>query len=435
MKNKNLKLKLLAASIGVLFAGTVSAQAVIDNGGAPADPVLNGQTVNLTGNLDLGDGNTVTITDGGTYEVRMTPAGFDVADTTGYSELGAGYFGVYDDASANTFSISGGNVDVDGDINVDGSSTLNGIDNNSAGITEAGAISGVTDLSMSGEISGVTDITASGTVTGGTVTGTTLTDGTASLSGGDLSGVGSISSTTITNSGNLTSHGINSTNGITNVGGLNSAGEAYINANSGEGDTAIGNSANTLTMNGSTVDVTAAGAATISGASSTLTLNGTDATLVNSTGHGVYVDATSTRITGGTTSTTLTLNDTGATFATDGGNTVVTGVADGSSQYDAVNYGQLMEVADQIVNLDQRFEEVEELASRGIASTAAMANIPQVEKDKTFSLGAGVGSYNGYGALAIGGSYRMAPNAVLKGSVARGGHGRTTYGIGAAVSW
>ncbi len=426
MKNKNLKLKLLAASIGVLFAGTVSAQAVIDNGGAPADPVLNGQTVNLTGNLDLGDGGSVLISDGyTTYATSMSPGTFETVDlVTGAGvSITPGTIGIVDDSGNNT-QLTGGNILTDGSITAAGTLDVNGIENNSAGITNTGEITGVTNITATGDIS-----------TTGTVTGATLTDGTASLSGGDLSGVGSISSTTITNSGNLTSHGINSTNGITNVGGLNSAGEAYINANSGEGDTAIGNSANTLTMNGSTVDVTAAGAATISGASSTLTLNGTDATLVNSTGHGVYVDATSTRITGGTTSTTLTLNDTGATFATDGGNTVVTGVADGSSQYDAVNYGQLMEVADQIVNLDQRFEEVEELASRGIASTAAMANIPQVEKDKTFSLGAGVGSYNGYGALAIGGSYRMAPNAVLKGSVARGGHGRTTYGVGAAVSW
>lgn len=69
----------------------------------------------------------------------------------------------------------------------------------------------------------------------------------------------------------------------------------------------------------------------------------TDASLVNSTGHGVVVSDTATVISGGTTSTTLTLDDTGATFAdtVTGGPALVHGVADGVVATDAVNKGQL----------------------------------------------------------------------------------------------
>ena len=426
MKNKNLKLKLLAASIGALFAGTVSAQAVVTTllPGVGA-PITDGSIVGLTGSLDLGDGGTVVISDYTTYLTSMEPGTFTAADlTTGAGTIiTPGAIGIVD-AGGGTTSISDGNISAAGSItaattlNVGGASSLNGIDNNSGGITEAGAISGATDITASGAI-----------------TGTTITDGTASLNGGTLTGVTSIEAGSIETTGNITAVGINSTGGITNSGGLSSAGDAYINSNSGDGDTVIGNSMNTLNMSGSTVDVTSAGAATISGASAALTLNGTTASMVNSTGHGISVDATSTSVSGGTTSTTLTLDDSGATFDTDGGDTVVSGVADGVADNDAVNVSQLNEVADMFTSQDARIDEVEELASRGIAATAAMANIPQVEKNKTYSLGVGAGSYNGYGAVAVGGSVRMAPNAILKGSVAKGGSGKTTYGVGAAFSW
>ncbi|MCM8829821.1 MAG: YadA-like family protein, partial [Candidatus Omnitrophica bacterium] len=104
-------------------------------------------------------------------------------------------------------------------------------------------------------------------------------------------------------------------------------------------------------------------------------------------GHGLIVDQSTgtTTLSGGTTSTTLTLNDSGARFSNSSGGPVrVTGVADGTSDYDAVNYRQLKK------------------AYRGIASVAAMAAIPAPAPGKTFSLGLGYGYFEDKHAIAVG---------------------------------
>ena len=116
------------------------------------------------------------------------------------------------------------------------------------------------------------------------------------------------------------------------------------------------------------------------------------------------------------------MNSGGAHFSNGSGGPVkVTGVADGTSRYDAVNYGQL--------------QDVEKLASRGIAAVTAMANIPQVDHGKTFSVGAGVGSYNGYQALAIGASGRVMDDWILKASVGSSENGHVAFGGGVSYSW
>lgn len=120
-------------------------------------------------------------------------------------------------------------------------------------------------------------------------------------------------------------------------------------------------------------------------------------TLTNGMGntHGMVITERKTVISGGTQSTSLTLDDRGATFgkSSNGDPVRVTGVADGKSRWDAVNYGQL---------------------NRGVAIAASMATIPQVEPNKTFSLGAGTGYYGDETGIAIGGSVRLSPNTVMK---------------------
>jgi autotransporter adhesin len=116
------------------------------------------------------------------------------------------------------------------------------------------------------------------------------------------------------------------------------------------------------------------------------------------------------------------LNDGGATFAGPAAAPIrVTGIADGTTEFDAVNYRQL--------------RALEKLMSQGIASTAAMANVPQVDQDKTFSVGIGVGGFNSQSAFAVGASYRFLPNAVLKGSLGTSNSGKTAIGVGASMSW
>jgi hypothetical protein len=112
--------------------------------------------------------------------------------------------------------------------------------------------------------------------------------------------------------------------------------------------------------------------------------------------------------------------------ATVGGNLDMTNgqirnLANGTAPGDAVNLGQL--------------ESTRKSLSHGIASTAAMANIPLVDPGKTFALGVGVGSHGGQGAFAVGGSYRFNATTVIRGSVAGGGTGKTSAGVGVGFSW
>ena len=151
-------------------------------------------------------------------------------------------------------------------------------------------------------------------------------------------------------------------------------------------------------------------------------------TLTNGLGntHGFIVNETQATMSGGINSTSLTLNDNGATFSNSasGQPVQVHGVADGTADYDAVNVRQL--------------EKVNRQLSAGVAGAVAAVNIPQVEPGKTFALGAGVGTFQGASALAIGSSLRLNPNTVVKATVSgvdSGSSRTTTLGMGIGVSW
>jgi autotransporter adhesin len=141
-------------------------------------------------------------------------------------------------------------------------------------------------------------------------------------------------------------------------------------------------------------------------------------TLTNDLGntHGIVVTTDQTTISGGTTSSSLTLNDNGATFsdASTGKPVQVHGVADGTSDFDAVNLRQL---------------------GGAIASVTAIANIPQIEPNKKFSLGLGFGNYDGYNGFALGAKYRINDNLILQTSAAKSGSQRHTIGAGLSYSW
>ena len=212
------------------------------------------------------------------------------------------------------------------------------------------------------------------------------------------------------------------------TGTFTAAGGAFVTAATGTNLTSGANSiivdgTGARMMNGANrVLVNAAGVA-VAGNNARVTLNGATASMLNDTNHGVIVSATQTLISGGTATTNLLLNDGGATFSNNqtGGPARVTGIADGSLPFDAVNYRQLQ-------GLDKRM-------SSGIASTVAMANIPPLEPNKTFAVGVGMGHFNGNTALSIGGNYRMSPNAVFRASAGFGGERRGTFGAGASLSW
>ena len=175
-----------------------------------------------------------------------------------------------------------------------------------------------------------------------------------------------------------------------------------------------------LDINGATAGTTTLSGGTSTDTASTVTLADNRASVMTSGGNGMWADASSANLTGG--GNTLSMSSSGARFSNaSGGPVKVTGVANGTSKYDAVNYGQL--------------QDVERLASRGIASVTAMANIPQVEPGKTFAVGAGIGSYNGYQALAIGASGRIMDDLVFKASIGSSENGHAAFGGGVSYSW
>jgi hypothetical protein len=229
--------------------------------------------------------------------------------------------------------------------------------------------------------------------------------------------------------------GTTTTNGITNTGNI-STGSFAATGDATVGGTLSVTGTTTLTgalaANGgvSTSTLATTGAATVGG---TLAVTGTTTLSGAATVGGTLAVTGSTTLTGALTAnggistsnlTTSTLTTTGD--ATVGGNLDMTNgqirnLANGTAPGDAVNMGQL--------------ESTRKSLSHGIASTAAMANIPQVDTSKTFAMGVGVGSHGGQGAFAVGGSYRFNPTTVIRGSIAGGGTGKTSAGVGVGFSW
>ena len=64
-----------------------------------------------------------------------------------------------------------------------------------------------------------------------------------------------------------------------------------------------------------------------------------------------------------------------------------------------------------------------------------ITNLSQVEPGKTFSVGAGIGSYNGYQALSIGASGRIFDGLVVKAAVGLSENGHAAFGEGVSYSW
>lgn len=73
-------------------------------------------------------------------------------------------------------------------------------------------------------------------------------------------------------------------------------------------------------------------------------------------------------------------------------------------------------------------------AAAGIAGVAAMANIPEVNSHQTFSLGVGVGGFDGQQAVAVGASARINNNVTVKASIAANNE-EVVWGAGTTIGW
>jgi hypothetical protein len=171
------------------------------------------------------------------------------------------------------------------------------------------------------------------------------------------------------------------------------------------------------TLNGATTinnSLNVTGATTLVGTTK-INATGTAATSIGNSAAPVALMGSTASMTGGATN--LTLDNNGASFSNAGAPAKVTGIANGTAEFDAVNVRQF---------------------SSAIASVAAAANIPGVDTNQTASFGMGLGSFMNSQSLAFGGSYRFSSNGVLRGSLSTGlgnGGGQSVLGMGAGLSW
>ena len=127
-----------------------------------------------------------------------------------------------------------------------------------------------------------------------------------------------------------------------------------------------------------------------------------------------------------------------------GNERTITNVAAGVNATDAVNVSQLQSsqnwaqsyVDQKASQLNSRITAVGRHADAGTAGAIAMTNIPQAYQPNQSSVGAGVGTFNGQAAVAVGMS-TITPNGrwVLKGSLTGTTQGDVGVGFGASMVW
>jgi autotransporter adhesin len=102
----------------------------------------------------------------------------------------------------------------------------------------------------------------------------------------------------------------------------------------------------------------------------------------------------------------------------------ITNVAAGTAPTDAVNVQQLNAATGSVART----------AYSGVAAATALAMIPEVDSGKNFALGIGTAGYQGYQAVAVGASARLAENIKARLGVSTSSAG-TVYGVGASMQW
>jgi len=116
--------------------------------------------------------------------------------------------------------------------------------------------------------------------------------------------------------------------------------------------------------------------------------------------------------------------DNSVSVGSQGNERQITNVAAGTQGTDAVNLNQLNSAA----------SDVSRKAYSGVAAATALSMIPDVDANKTLSLGIGGGTYQGYAATSIGGTARITQNIKVRAGAAWTAAG-TAAGAGAAYQW
>lgn len=89
----------------------------------------------------------------------------------------------------------------------------------------------------------------------------------------------------------------------------------------------------------------------------------------------------------------------------------------------------------QINSMSDRQDDDRQEARAGVAGVAAMANIPQVSANGRYSFGAGVGTYHGENAMAVGASFHTGEHVISKFTVSSSTEGDVAAGAGLSVEY
>ncbi len=402
--------KILMLGACVVVMSTTQANAQLNNEASP-NPI---EGVTITSNNDNSASEQLTLSDSGEdvfvgngQTETLVQNSNDVRINYDAGNNGSGSFALTTGGASVLTANNAGN------ITIQNAMTTNAVDNTGT-FTTAGGTANVN--ASSNFNTNINTGTSTGTVAIGNAASTTTVLGTA-----NINATGAAATNVGTGTGAVT---VGNTTGAAAVNGstVTSTAATTNSMVSGDNSVVVNNTANTVTL-------TADSDATAGNGRSVITAGPTSASVsvTTATGqsHGLNVGQTSTTLSGGTTSTTLTLDDSGATFAdtTTGGPARVMGVADGVNDFDAVNMRQFNGLVDDM-----------EETQGGVASVAAMSNIPQVGAGQNFSLGLGYGNFAGESAIAAGGSARITDNLVAKTSLGFGA-GKATFGGGVAYAW
>ncbi|MGA7814816.1 YadA-like family protein, partial [Caballeronia sp.] len=116
--------------------------------------------------------------------------------------------------------------------------------------------------------------------------------------------------------------------------------------------------------------------------------------------------------------------DNSVSMGSEGNERQVTNVAAGTKGTDAVNLNQMNSAVGGVARK----------AYSGIAAATALTMIPDVDANKTLSIGIGGGTFQGYAATAIGGTARITQNIKVRVGAGWSAAG-TTVGAGASYQW
>lgn len=337
-----------------------------------------------------------------------------------------------------------GNTSITGTLSVTDVSTLNGIDNQSAGITNAGLISGVTP--------GAVTATSTEAVNGSQLFATNQAVATAQTTADTaLANAATAQATADTALANAATAQTTADTALANAATAQTTADTAL-ANAATAQT----TADTALANAATAQTTANGAATAAAAAQTSADNAQDtadtalanAATAQTTATGAATAAASAQ----TAAATAVTNSEEATVVANEALTTANGIAttantaltNSQSAMATANAAQTLASGfdSRITSLESGFadlradlNQVNADASRGVAIASAFASIPDIDSGKNFGVGVGVGHYNSKTAFSIAVGARASENAEFRLNIGTTGSGKVAVGGGSMFSW